>query len=75
MYYAMVVEICNGGERCADEVCSVRFVVAPFSTYSIEKFSTEGKVSYKVYWVEDVSSVIPFEGLRRALVQLFIVSK
>ena len=49
MYYAMVMEIGDSGEGCADEVCSVGFIVTSFATYAIEQFPAECKVSYKVY--------------------------
>lgn len=46
MYNPVIVEIGDGRESCADEVCSVGFVVASFSTYSIEQFTAEGEVGY-----------------------------
>ena len=49
MDYAMVVEVGNSGEGCADKVCGVGFVVTAFSTYSVEQFTTEGKIGYQVY--------------------------
>ena len=44
MYNAMVMKIGDGGKSCADKVRSVRFVVASFSTYSIEQFTAESEV-------------------------------
>ena len=41
---AMVVKVGDSGEGCADEVRGVGFVVAAFSTYSIEELSAEGEV-------------------------------
>lgn len=46
MYNAVVVEVGNSGEGCADEVRGVGFVVAAFSTYSVEQFTTQGKIGY-----------------------------
>ena len=43
---AMVVEVGNCGQGSANEVCGVGFIVAAFSTYSVEEFATEGEVSY-----------------------------
>ena len=40
----MVMEVGDSGESCADEVCSVGFVVASFSTYSIKQFTAESEV-------------------------------
>lgn len=50
----MVMEVGDSREGCADEVCSVGFVVASFATYAIEQFPAECKVGYKVY-CENVS--------------------
>ena len=43
---AMVVEVGDCGEGSADKVCGVGFVVASFSTYSVEEFAAEGEVGY-----------------------------
>ena len=43
---AVVVEVGHCGEGGADEVCGVGFVVAAFSTYTVEEFAAEGEVRY-----------------------------
>lgn len=43
---AVVVEVGHCGQGSADEVCCVGFIVASFSTYSVEKFAAESKVGY-----------------------------
>lgn len=48
MNNAVVVKVGYGGEGCADEVCSVAFVVASFSAYSVEEFPTKGEVGDEV---------------------------
>ena len=47
---AVVVEVGDGGESCANEVCGVGFVVASFSAYSIEEFTAEGEVCDEIDW-------------------------
>ena len=42
----MVVEVGHCGQGSADEVCCVGFIVASFSTYSVEEFAAEGEVGY-----------------------------
>lgn len=66
VYYAMIMEIGDSGESCADEVCSVGFVVASFSTYAIEQFPAEREVGYKIYcWdVSETSGSIHRKYLR-----------
>ena len=43
---AMVVEVGHCGQSSPDEVCGVGFIVAAFSTYSVEELATEGEVGY-----------------------------
>ena len=43
---AVVVEVGHCGQCSADEVCRVGFIVASFSTYSVEEFAAEGKIGY-----------------------------
>ena len=43
---AVVVQVGHCGEGGADEVCGVGFVVAAFSTYSVEELAAEGEVGY-----------------------------
>ena len=43
---AVVVKVGNCGQGSADEVCGVGFIVAAFSTYSVEEFAAEGQVGY-----------------------------
>ena len=45
MNNAVVMEIGDGGESGANEVCSVGFIVATFSAYPVEQFSTKGEIS------------------------------
>ncbi len=46
----MVVEVGDGGEGCADEVCGVGFVVASLSAYAVEELAAEGEVRDEVDW-------------------------
>ena len=46
----MVVKISNGGERGANEIGSVRFIVAALTAYAVEEFTAEGKIGDKIYW-------------------------
>jgi len=46
---AVVVEIGYCGEDCSDEVGGVGFEVGPFSTYAVEKLTSKGEISDKVY--------------------------
>ena len=51
MNNTMVVKVRNGGEGCTNKVCSVRFVVASFPTYAVEKLAAESEISDEVdYW-------------------------
>ena len=43
---AVIMEVGNCGQGSADEVCRIGFIVASFSTYSVEEFAAEGKVGY-----------------------------
>lgn len=70
----MVVEVGNGGESCADQICGVHFIVAPFSTYSIEEFAAEGEVCNEVYWEYFSNDFLPKQNIREDR-RLFIVSK
>jgi hypothetical protein len=45
----VVVEICDGGEGRADQVCSVRLVVVALTTYAVEQLAAEREVGYEVY--------------------------
>lgn len=43
---AVVVQVGHCGEGSADEVCGVGFIVAAFSTYSVEELAAEGEVGH-----------------------------
>lgn len=45
---AVVVEVGYSGQGCADEVCSVAFVVAAFSAYPVEELPTECEIGDEV---------------------------
>ena len=38
---AVVVEVCDGRECCADQVCCVRLVIAAFAADAVEKLAAE----------------------------------
>lgn len=48
----MVVEVGDGGEGRADEVCGVAFEVASFPAYPVEELTPEGEVGDEVDWKE-----------------------
>lgn len=46
MNNAVVVKVGHCGQGSTNEVCGVGFIIASFSTYSVEEFAAEGKVGY-----------------------------
>lgn len=72
---AVVMEVGDSGEGCADEVCGVGFVVTAFSAYSVEEFAAEGQVCDEVDcgYTSAIGIFWKFEGVR--LPRLFMVSK
>ena len=47
----MVVKVGYGGKRGSNQIRGVGFVVAAFSTDSIEQFTAEGQVRHEIYYV------------------------
>ena len=69
----VVVEVCNGGEGCADKVRGVGFVVASFPTYAVEELAAESEVGDEVdCWK---GTLVLFLEANEVVVRLFMVSK
>ena len=45
----MVVQIGHGGEDGADQVCSVRLIVAAFATDAVKEFPAQREIGDKIY--------------------------
>lgn len=72
----MVVQIGHGGEHCADQVCSVRLIVAAFATDAVKKFPAQREIGDKIYYTASfVSGVALVAIMEEGNTQLFIVSK
>jgi hypothetical protein len=73
VYYAVVVEVCDGREGCANEVSCVGFEVGALAADAVKQLAAESKVRDKVDCVR-VSMGLGILG-RFAILRLFIVSK
>jgi hypothetical protein len=73
MYYAVVVEVCDGREGCADQVCGVGLEVGALAADAVEQLAAEGEVGDEV----DCTRVSMKLGIveRYAILRLFMVSK
>ena len=49
---AVVVEICDCGEGCTDQICSVGFVVGAFSADTVEEFTSQCEICDEVEVVQ-----------------------
>lgn len=52
MYNAVVVEICDGGERRSDQVGGIRLVVIAFPADAIEQLASERQVGHEVDYAQ-----------------------
>ena len=79
MNNAMVVKVRDGRQSRTYEIGSVRLIIAPFPTYSIEQFAAKGEISDEVYYVLGATINIGGTATETEVlftnVQLFIVSK
>jgi hypothetical protein len=75
VYYAVVVEVCDGREGCADQVRCVGFEVGAFAADAVEQFAAESEIGDEVDCVR-VSTCGKLDIVGRyAVLRLFIVSK
>jgi hypothetical protein len=73
VYNAVVVEVCNGREGCADQVRGVGLEVGAFAADAVEELAAESEVGDEV---DCVRVSMAFESVERfAILRLFIVSK
>ena len=42
---SVVVEVCDGGKRCANEVSGIGFIVTTLTADSVKKLSSKGQIS------------------------------
>jgi hypothetical protein len=73
VYDAVVVEVCDGREGCADQVRCVGLEVGAFAADAVEELAAEGEVGDEVDCVR--VSMRLATGERFAILRLFIVSK
>jgi hypothetical protein len=73
VYDAVVVEVCDGREGCADQVRCVGLEVGAFAADAVEELAAEGEVGDEVDCVR-VSTRLEIAG-GYAVLRLFIVSK
>lgn len=52
MHNSVVMEVCDSGKSCADEVSGIGFVVAALATNPVEEFSAQGQISDEIYYAE-----------------------
>lgn len=45
----MVVKVCDSGEGGPNKIGCIRLVVVAFAANTVEKFTTKGKIGYKVH--------------------------
>lgn len=72
----MVVQIGHGREHCANQVCSIRLIVAAFTTDAVKEFSAQREIGDKIYYTASfVSGVALVAITEEGNTQLFMVSK
>jgi hypothetical protein len=70
---AVVVEVCDGREGCADQVCGIGLEVGALAADAVEEFAAESEVGDEVDCVRVSVKLGTVEGY--AILRLFIVSK
>ena len=73
MYYAVVVQVCDGREGCADQVRCVGLEVGALAADAVEQLAAESEVGDEVDCVR-VSNALDIAGWY-AILRLFMVSK
>ena len=48
MHDAVVVQVRDGGDCCADKICGIAFKVAALATDAIEELAAESEIGYEV---------------------------